>query len=133
MDPPDLSNFCSTFEVGAGKLENRRSGSILGTGDSEFVVGASLNASDTSNVPIGPMDLSSKENLVPDSSMNPNFAISDFSNFMSIKRELARKVIENRSEVISSVPVVESSSVEKQPALSHSPVFFCFCAFKDVS
>ncbi|KAI3684476.1 hypothetical protein L6452_33700 [Arctium lappa] len=181
--------------VGAGKLENRRSGSILGTGDSEFVVGASLNASDTPNVPIDPMDLISKENLVPDSSMNPNFAISDFSNSMSIKRKLARKVsrkrdlkrdhvrikdatsgklnsddmkidqsevgrtvhrkkrdcqmseigvysssvpfshqvIENRSKVISSVPVVESSSVEKQPALSHSPVFFCFCAFEDVS
>ncbi|KAI3759232.1 hypothetical protein L6452_06890 [Arctium lappa] len=127
MDPPDLSNFCSTFEVGAGKLENHRSGSILGTGDPDFVVGASLNASDTPNVTIDPMDLSSKENLVPDSSMNPNFVISDFSNSMSIKRELARKVIENRSEVISSVPVVESSSVEKQPALSHSCIFLFLC------
>ncbi|KAI3728092.1 hypothetical protein L6452_16721 [Arctium lappa] len=97
MDPPDLSNFCSTFEVGAGKLENRRSSSILGTGDSKFVVGASLNASHTPNVPIDPMDLSYKGNLVPDSSMNLNFAISDFSNSMSIKRELARKI--DQSEV----------------------------------
>ncbi|KAI3734246.1 hypothetical protein L6452_13711 [Arctium lappa] len=41
-----FSQISNSALGGAGKLENRRSGSILGTGDSVFVVGASLNASD---------------------------------------------------------------------------------------